>query len=107
LIENRIDSSAALFLSVARFGGALQVAFRLGIGLDLLLGVGLGLRGFAGGLPVTLARFIGRIECVPDGHKATQQSKDDGRLCVDAHGVCSGGRDHEQLPGPQREYMDS
>jgi hypothetical protein len=99
LIKNMLDRSAAKFLRVARRGSALQVLFGFDVGLGLLLVVGLGLGAFAGGLAVTLARFIGRLEGVADGHKATQRRDGHGRLGICAEGRCSG-RDHEQLPAP-------
>ena len=95
-----LDRSAAQLLRVARRGSALQVLFGFDVGLGLLFVVGLGLGAFAGGLAVTLARFIGDLEGVADGHETTQHSDGDGRLGVCAERCGCSGRDHEQLPAP-------
>lgn len=101
-----LDRSAAQLLRVACLGSALQITFGFDVGLGLLLVVGLALCALARGLAVALARFIGRIEGVPDGHETAQRGECDARLGVEAQGRC-GGRDHVQLPAPQREYIGS
>lgn len=79
-----LDRGAAQLLRVACLGSALQVLLGFDFGLTLLHRVGLGLGAFAGGLAVALARFIGRIEGVPDGHETAQHGESDGRFGVEA-----------------------